>query len=191
MPRSRGAGACSCRRSRRRRRISCAVPGADRAPRPDLADARASRSGVLPIGGYTLAITWAPQYCRDNARDAVGAVPVRQRQPLRLHAARAVARRRGQGLAAILRAAPMLLAPRRSAATCARRRRRSCSSTNGPSTAPAWACRRRSISTRSTGLYARAALSRHGRAVAAHAADRGRSSPPPFARANPRADART
>ncbi|MGH6613600.1 ribonuclease T2 family protein [Sphingomonas sp.] len=46
----------------------CAVPGMVPDPRPDLASAKEPQR-VLPIGGYTLAITWAPQYCRDNGRE--------------------------------------------------------------------------------------------------------------------------
>lgn len=45
---------------------SCAVPANVPRPRPDLPSASQPRR-VLPIGGYTLAITWAPNYCRDNA----------------------------------------------------------------------------------------------------------------------------
>ena len=45
----------------------CAVPDRVDAPRPDGPTQREPKR-VLPIGGYTLAITWAPQYCRDNAR---------------------------------------------------------------------------------------------------------------------------
>lgn len=44
----------------------CALPDRLEAPRPDLPSAREPRR-VLPIGGYTLAITWAPQYCHENA----------------------------------------------------------------------------------------------------------------------------
>ena len=43
----------------------CAVPGGVQRIRPDLPSDRQPRR-VLPIGGYTLALTWAPQYCRDN-----------------------------------------------------------------------------------------------------------------------------
>lgn len=46
----------------------CALPGALPAPRPDLPSATQPKR-VLPIGGYTLALTWAPQYCRTNMRD--------------------------------------------------------------------------------------------------------------------------
>ncbi|MEP7004552.1 MAG: ribonuclease T [Sphingomonas bacterium] len=38
-------------------------------PRPHTEAATASEpQRVLPIGGYTLAVTWAPQYCHTNAR---------------------------------------------------------------------------------------------------------------------------
>lgn len=47
----------------------CVAPDAIARPRPDLAGDRQPRR-LLPIGGYTLAITWAPQYCREHARDA-------------------------------------------------------------------------------------------------------------------------
>ncbi|WP_374128116.1 ribonuclease T2 [Sphingomonas sp. 28-62-11] len=47
---------------------SCAVP--DRVPVPRADGPSASQpKRVLPIGSYTLAITWTPQYCRSNARD--------------------------------------------------------------------------------------------------------------------------
>ncbi len=45
--------------------LSCLVPAAVLRPRPDLPSAGQPRR-VVPIGGYTLAITWAPQYCRQN-----------------------------------------------------------------------------------------------------------------------------
>ena len=45
---------------------SCSVPGSVPRPRPDGPTASQPRR-VLPIGGYTLAITWAPNYCRENA----------------------------------------------------------------------------------------------------------------------------
>lgn len=47
----------------------CAVPGTIPAPHSDGPNAREPRR-VLPIGGYTLAISWTPQYCRENTRDA-------------------------------------------------------------------------------------------------------------------------
>lgn len=47
----------------------CSVPQSLPQPRPDGPSPSQPRR-VLPIGGYTLAITWAPQYCRDNGRDA-------------------------------------------------------------------------------------------------------------------------
>jgi ribonuclease T2 len=48
---------------------SCAVPRTIATPRADLPSASQARR-ILPIGSYTLAITWAPQYCRDHAGDA-------------------------------------------------------------------------------------------------------------------------
>jgi len=47
----------------------CAVPGEIDAPRRDGPSPREPRR-VLPIGGYTLALSWAPQYCRTHSRDA-------------------------------------------------------------------------------------------------------------------------
>ena len=47
---------------------SCAAPAARLQVRPDLPSQRQPRRS-LPIGGYTLAITWAPQYCHDHARE--------------------------------------------------------------------------------------------------------------------------
>ena len=47
---------------------ACAVPERLTAPRPDLPDAGQPRR-VVPIGGYTLAITWSPQQCRTAGRD--------------------------------------------------------------------------------------------------------------------------
>lgn len=45
--------------------VSCAAPRAVERPRPDLpSDSQPRR--LLPIGGYTLAITWAPQYCHEH-----------------------------------------------------------------------------------------------------------------------------
>ncbi|WP_281823611.1 ribonuclease T [Sphingobium sp. BS19] len=49
----------------------CNVPSTIPRPRPDLpSDSQPKR--VLPIGGYTLAITWSPQYCdgKSGERDA-------------------------------------------------------------------------------------------------------------------------
>lgn len=46
----------------------CTVPDAPMSVRPDLAtDSQPQR--LLPLGGYTLAITWAPQFCHDHARE--------------------------------------------------------------------------------------------------------------------------
>ena len=46
----------------------CAVPSTLPRPRPDLASASQPQR-LRPIGGYTLALTWAPEYCHKNARD--------------------------------------------------------------------------------------------------------------------------
>lgn len=40
----------------------CSIPSQLPRPRPDLPDAGQPRR-LLPIGGYTLALTWSPQYC--------------------------------------------------------------------------------------------------------------------------------
>ncbi|SEM46527.1 ribonuclease T2 [Sphingomonas gellani] len=45
----------------------CSVPATVERPRPDLPSAD-QPSRVLPIGSYTLAVTWAPEYCRGHAR---------------------------------------------------------------------------------------------------------------------------
>ena len=47
----------------------CSVPARVERPRPDNVDADQPQR-LLPIGGYTLALTWAPEYCRSHARDA-------------------------------------------------------------------------------------------------------------------------
>jgi ribonuclease T2 len=51
--------------------LSCALPDTIAAPRPDLPSASQPTRRV-PIGSYTLAVTWSPQYCRDHGdgRDA-------------------------------------------------------------------------------------------------------------------------
>ena len=46
----------------------CAVPRAVSAVQPDLPSESQPRR-VLPIGSYTLAISWSPQYCRGKAGD--------------------------------------------------------------------------------------------------------------------------
>jgi len=46
----------------------CAAPAGDQRPHPDLPTADQPRR-LLPIGSYTLAITWAPQYCHEHARE--------------------------------------------------------------------------------------------------------------------------
>lgn len=47
----------------------CSVPVNVPRQRPDL-PSKSEPQRVLPIGGYTLAISWAPQYCHGHARDA-------------------------------------------------------------------------------------------------------------------------
>ena len=47
----------------------CTVPSTVPTPRPDLASVSQPQR-LRPITGYTLALTWAPQYCHNNARDA-------------------------------------------------------------------------------------------------------------------------
>ncbi len=44
----------------------CSTPASVERVRPDLPSASQPKRDI-PIGGYTLAITWAPQYCRDNS----------------------------------------------------------------------------------------------------------------------------
>ncbi|MBB4085096.1 ribonuclease T2 [Sphingomonas carotinifaciens] len=44
---------------------SCSAPQAPQRIRPDLPTDKQPRR-VVPIGSYTLAITWSPQYCRDH-----------------------------------------------------------------------------------------------------------------------------
>ena len=45
----------------------CAVPAGAQRVRPDLPTPEQPKR-VLPIGGYTLAITWSPQFCRERGR---------------------------------------------------------------------------------------------------------------------------
>src|SRR5689334_7874691 len=45
----------------------CSVPTGLPRPHAELATASEPQR-ILPIGGYTLAVTWAPQYCHTNAR---------------------------------------------------------------------------------------------------------------------------
>lgn len=46
----------------------CRIPAQLPTPHPDLPSASQPRR-VLPIGGYTLALTWAPEYCHGNSKD--------------------------------------------------------------------------------------------------------------------------
>lgn len=48
---------------------ACSIPAVVERPHADLPSAD-QPSRVVPIGGYTLAISWAPQYCREHAGDA-------------------------------------------------------------------------------------------------------------------------
>jgi len=48
---------------------SCAVPSAIERPRPDTPDARNPRR-VIPTARYTLALTWAPQFCRERGESS-------------------------------------------------------------------------------------------------------------------------
>lgn len=52
---------------------SCSIPSQVARPHPELPSAEQPRR-LLPIGGYTLALTWAPEYCHGHARDASAAV---------------------------------------------------------------------------------------------------------------------
>ena len=47
---------------------SCAVPAGPQPVHPDLPGPDNPRR-LLPIGGYTLAVSWAPEYCHGHARD--------------------------------------------------------------------------------------------------------------------------
>ena len=49
----------------------CSVPTEPLRVRPDLPTADQPKR-VLPIGGYTLAITWSPQFCRERGRGDAG-----------------------------------------------------------------------------------------------------------------------
>ena len=48
--------------------LSCSVPARIERPHPELASAGQPQR-LLPIGGYTLALTWSPEYCHGHARD--------------------------------------------------------------------------------------------------------------------------
>ncbi|SDA31301.1 ribonuclease T [Sphingomonas sp. NFR15] len=49
--------------------LQCAIPAFVPSPRPELPSAK-EPVRTLPIGGYTLALTWAPEYCQAHRRDA-------------------------------------------------------------------------------------------------------------------------
>lgn len=49
--------------------LRCVIPGTIPVPRPDMPSADQPKR-ILPIGGYTLAISWVPEFCHRNARQA-------------------------------------------------------------------------------------------------------------------------
>ncbi|HJO63706.1 MAG TPA: ribonuclease T [Sphingomonas sanguinis] len=49
--------------------LQCTAPSGPQSIRPDL-PSQSQPTRVLPIGSYTLAITWSPQYCRDAKGDS-------------------------------------------------------------------------------------------------------------------------
>lgn len=63
------AAALACPLAVQAQAYQCSAPASVDRPRPDLPDERQPQR-QLPIGSYTLAITWAPQYCREHGRDA-------------------------------------------------------------------------------------------------------------------------
>ena len=48
--------------------LSCALPAQVERPHPELPSASQPQR-QLPIGGYTLALTWNPEYCHGKARE--------------------------------------------------------------------------------------------------------------------------
>lgn len=56
----------------------CDIPGEPLRVRPDL-PTPAQPKRVVPIGGYTLALTWSPQFCRERGRDASARLQCRGR----------------------------------------------------------------------------------------------------------------
>ena len=53
--------------------LSCTVPATLDAPRPDTPSLQTPRR-VLPTASYTLALSWVPQYCRENGDRAGAAI---------------------------------------------------------------------------------------------------------------------
>lgn len=47
----------------------CSIPGVLTRPHPDLPSAK-EPARRLPIGGYTLAVSWSPEYCHGHARES-------------------------------------------------------------------------------------------------------------------------
>jgi len=47
---------------------SCSIPSTLPRPHPELPSASEPQR-IVPIGGYTLAISWAPEYCQNNGRE--------------------------------------------------------------------------------------------------------------------------
>ena len=47
--------------------LRCSAPAGALRVRPELPTAEQPRR-IVPVGGYTLAVTWAPQYCHEHAR---------------------------------------------------------------------------------------------------------------------------
>lgn len=64
-----GAGLLVCSAAVQAQSPSCRPPATFERPRPDRASADQPQR-LLPIGGYTLALTWSPQFCRGRRDDA-------------------------------------------------------------------------------------------------------------------------
>ncbi|MFA5968270.1 MAG: ribonuclease T2 [Sphingomonas sp.] len=56
--------------------LSCRIPGTVPVPHPDVATADQPRR-VVPIGSYTLAITWAPEFCQHSSGEAAASFECR------------------------------------------------------------------------------------------------------------------
>ena len=53
--------------------LSCSIPNQIERPHPELPSASQPQR-QLPIGGYTLALTWTPEYCHGHAREGRNAL---------------------------------------------------------------------------------------------------------------------